>query len=404
MTLQNKHMRVLILLENHTYPLDVRVNPHAEYLVQSGYDVTVVSPSGKNFKWIEVLNGVKIFRYPGFFAEKTKIGYFLEFILSAVFLTLYSSILGLFPGFDILFVYNPPDIAWLVGFFPKLFGKKVFFDLRDLSPELFASKFGNKKKFILNLLLIMEKLSCKISDHIFVTNETTKRLIISRNNIPELQVSILRQGPDLEKIKPGLPDEDLRASAPVILGYIGNMSPERGICNLLEACHYLAYELGYGNWKCILIGKQTSACDLLQFAESLNIADHIIFTGFLLPDQWIPKLRAVDICIDPGSSNPGNDTSTTNKMMDYMALSKPLVVFDLPERHVTAGESALYAHINDNFDLAKKIAILIDSPDLRQLMGKIGLQRIQTTYAWQYQRNILLHAFSRITEGDGYES
>jgi hypothetical protein len=42
-------------------------------------------------------------------------------------------------------------------------------------------------------------------------------------------------------------------------------------------------------------------------------------------------LSAVDLCVQPDPSSPLNDRSTMNKLMEYMALGKATVAFDLAE-------------------------------------------------------------------------
>lgn len=392
----NKPTRVLILLENHVYPNDVRAKPHAESLAQNGYHVTVVSPGGKGYAFHEVDHDIHIYRYPCLFAETTKLGYLAEYLLALIFLTLIPVWVWIRHGLDIILLYNPPDILWGCGLLPKLFGKTLVFDIRDLSPELFLSKFDKKTSILTSILRQMEYFSCQIATHVVVTNESSRKIIAERNRLDINRVTVIRQGPDMLKITPTAPDPILRNRAEIILGYLGNMAPERGVVNLLQALHHLKYDLGYSNWHCILIGRKTNVVDLEQMAAELGIKDNLWFTGFLSQDEWVPILSSTDICIDPGSSNPGNDISTTNKMMDYMALGKPVVAFNLPERYGTAGDIALYARSNANLELAQQIAVLIDSPQLREKLGKAGRERIVNGLAWQFQKTILLRLFQRL--------
>ena len=71
----------------------------------------------------------------------------------------------------------------------------------------------------------------------------------------------------------------------------------------------------------------------------------------------MPRLLGVDI---------PNDRSTVIKMMEYLALGKPVVAFDLPEHRFTAQGAAVYARPNDELDYARQIALLIDNPERRR--------------------------------------
>jgi glycosyltransferase involved in cell wall biosynthesis len=88
------------------------------------------------------------------------------------------------------------------------------------------------------------------------------------------------------------------------------------------------------------------------------------------------------------------------KIMEYMALGKPIVAFDLPEHRVTAQSAALYVQPNDELEFARGLAALIDDPARRQRMGGFGRQRIETTLAWRYSALNLLKAYGLVTQSD----
>jgi glycosyltransferase involved in cell wall biosynthesis len=81
------------------------------------------------------------------------------------------------------------------------------------------------------------------------------------------------------------------------------------------------------------------------------------------------------------------------KLMEYMAMAKPTVVFDLPEHRVTLQDAGLYATSNNELDFAKKISLLIDDPIRRKKMGEIGLSRVRNELAWSHQEIHLLAAY-----------
>ena len=84
--------------------------------------------------------------------------------------------------------------------------------------------------------------------------------------------------------------------------------------------------------------------------------------------------------------------------MDYMALGKPTVAYDLHEHRVTAGEAALYAEPNDQVDLARQIARLIDDVALRSKLGEIGRQRMEQQFAWSFQKQCLLNVYDNLMQ------
>ena len=66
-------------------------------------------------------------------------------------------------------------------------------------------------------------------------------------------------------------------------------------------------------------------------------------------------LNTADVCVNPDVANDMNDKSTMNKIMEYMALGKPIVQFDLTEGRFSAQEASLYARANDPVDFANRI-------------------------------------------------
>jgi len=82
--------------------------------------------------------------------------------------------------------------------------------------------------------------------------------------------------------------------------------------------------------------------------------------------------------------------------MEYMALAKPIVQFDLTEGRFSAGEASLYARKNDELDLAEKIIELLDDPDKRKTMGEFGRNRVVNELEWNYEAPKLLRAYDAL--------
>jgi glycosyltransferase involved in cell wall biosynthesis len=107
-------------------------------------------------------------------------------------------------------------------------------------------------------------------------------------------------------------------------------------------------------------------------------------------------LNTADICVNPDVANDMNDKSTMNKIMEYMALGKPIVQYDLTEGRVSAQEASLYAAKNDPIDLAAKLLALLDDAALRRRMGEIGRERVRNVLAWEHEAPRLLAAYEAL--------
>jgi glycosyltransferase involved in cell wall biosynthesis len=87
------------------------------------------------------------------------------------------------------------------------------------------------------------------------------------------------------------------------------------------------------------------------------------------------------------------------KLMEYMALGKPIVAFDLPEHRVSAQDAAEFARPNDERDFARTIAELMDDPERRRAMGEAGRRRVSAELAWPYSVPKLLRAYDSVFHG-----
>lgn len=393
-----KKIHWVALVENHAYPADARVRPHLETLAAAGYDVSVISPRRKGQSKYEKVNGVQVYRFslPAYGSKTTS--YLMEFLHATFVMTLLTLWVWFRHGLDILHVFNPPDTLVIAALLPKLSGKTILFDLRDLSPELYMSKYEKHNKILYTLLVWFERITCRIANHVITTNETYRNIVIERDGLNPSRVSVVRQGPDLMRGYLVKPDADIRSRARFIIGYLGSMAKEDGIDHLLQALYHLDKEFNHQDWYCILIGPSDDLDGLQRLARELGILDRVLFTGYLRFEQWISCLSAADICIEPAPSNPVNDISTTNKLMDYMALGKPIVSYGLTEQRVTAGEASLYAKPNDPIDMAKQIAFLIENSELRAHLGVIGRERIEEHLALQHQQVRLLSICGSLAE------
>jgi glycosyltransferase involved in cell wall biosynthesis len=174
------------------------------------------------------------------------------------------------------------------------------------------------------------------------------------------------------------------------------MNPQDGLDHLLKAIHHLVRDLKRTDFHCVLIGSGDSLEALRAQAAALGIDDFVEFTGFIPDEDMVRYLSTADICLDPNPSSPLNDVSTWIKVMEYMALAKPVVSFDLKETRVSAGPAALYAPPNDEHAFATIIASLMNDPALRIEMGRLGVARVQTELGWHVTSQNLLRAYDRL--------
>ncbi|NOZ36668.1 MAG: glycosyltransferase family 4 protein [Gammaproteobacteria bacterium] len=385
--------RVLIIVENLPSPFDRRVWQEATTLIEAGYEVSIICPVGKGYeKKYELIDGVHIYRHSLPLEAEGALGYLLEYTVALFWQFTLACRVLLTRGFDVIHACNPPDNIFLIGGFFKLFGKKFLFDHHDINPELYEAKFG-RRDFFYKIMLAWEKWSFKTANVSIATNESYKRIAIERGGMSEQRVFVVRSGPKLDRLRIMPPVESLKKGKKFLVGYVGVMGAQEGIDYLLRAAQHIVFEMGRQDVHFGLVGGGTSLDEMKAYAEQLKISQYVTFTGRVPDEEMLQMLNTADVCVNPDVANEMNDKSTMNKIMEYMALGKPIVQFDLTEGRYSAQEASLYALKNDDKDMAEKIVELLDNAKKRTAMGKLGRKRVEDKLSWEHEAPKLLQAY-----------
>ncbi len=388
--------RVLILVENLPVPFDRRVWQEACALRDAGYAVAVICPSGHGHEQLrETIDAIEVYRYRLPTEGSGGLGYAVEY-LSAIANTLWLSLrLFVTRGFDVIHACNPPDLFFLVGGVFKLFGVKFIFDHHDLAPELYVAKFG-RRDWLYRLLLRLERWTFRIADVSIATNDSYRRIAITRGGMAPDRVFVVRSGPSVSRLKQVPPAARLKCGRQYLVGYVGVMGKQDGVHVLLQAARDIVVTRGRCDVHFGLVGSGTSFKELKALAQELGIADYVTFTGRVPDEQLLLMLNTADVCVNPDVANELNDKSTMNKVLEYMALGKPIVQFESTEGRLSAQGASVYATKNDPLDLAAKIVELLSDPHRRAVMGSIGRRRIDEQLEWRHQVPRLLAAYAAL--------
>jgi glycosyltransferase involved in cell wall biosynthesis len=391
-----RRRRVLIIVQNLPLPFDRRVWQEATELAANGYTVSVICPKGKGYeKSYELMNNVHIHRHPLPFEANGVFGYLLEYSVSLLFEFLLAFKILYTRGFDVIHACNPPDNIFLIGGFFKLFRKKFLFDHHDINPELYEAKFGRRDLFY-KLMLLWERLTFMAADVSIATNNSYREIALTRGKMDPDKVFVVRSGPSLERMKIIPPVPELKRGRPFLIGYVGVMGKQEGIEYLIEVARILVHDAKRNDVHFALVGGGPALEDMKQLAEQKQVAEYMTFTGRAPDRVLLEVLNTSDICVNPDEVNPMNDKSTMNKIMEYMALGKPIIQFDVTEGRFSAGPASLYAKANDAKAMADAVVYLLDRPALRAQMGRQGRLRVEEELAWPYEAPKLLAAYNAV--------
>jgi glycosyltransferase involved in cell wall biosynthesis len=388
--------KILIIVENLPVPFDRRVWMEATTLQRAGYQVSIICPTGKGHEKLEEeIDGIFIYRHRLPPELNSSIGYLKEYAAALWWEWKLALRVRQQRGFDVIHACNPPDLIFLVAAWFKFFhGTKFIFDHHDLNPELYESKF-NRRDFFYHTLVGAERLTFMMADTVISTNESYRDVAITRGKKRSEDVFVVRSGPKVDKFKPVPPDPAYRRGREYLVGYLGVMGPQDGVDHLLKAAQTLIVQRGRTDIQFCLIGSGSMFEELQKLARELAVIDFVEFTGRIPDEEVIRRLSSCDVCVNPDPLNPLNDKSTMNKILEYMALERPIVQYDLLEGRRSAADASVYAEPNNIQDLATKIEQLLADPEARARMGQIGRQRMVDTLEWKHQAAQLLNAYEK---------
>ncbi len=389
--------RVLVIVQNLPVPFDRRVWLECRALTAAGYDVTVVCPKGPGDPAREVLDGVTLLKYhqyaPGGGFAQFALEYVWSFVATAA-LVLRGRRRG---RFAVLQACNPPDIFWPIARVLRLVdGTRFVFDHHDLCPELFESRFPGGGRMLHRALLLLERATFRTADRVVSTNESYREVAVARGGKARSDVTVVRTGPDPDRLRPAQPDPALRRGRRHLVAYIGVMGPQDGVDVAVRAAYEVVHGLGRDDVSFTFMGAGDSYADVVALRDELGLAEYVDLPG-RVPDQTVVDvLSTADVGLSPDPKNPLNNVSTMNKTLEYMAFGLPVVAFDLTETAVSAGAAAAYVADGDVRGYARTILELLDDDDERARMGRCGRARIEEELGWPHQRVAYVRVYDEL--------
>ena len=392
--------RVLIIVQNLPVPFDRRVWLECQALVSAGYQVAVVCPKGDGDPAYEVVDTVALYKYRPYAPGGSKLGFVTEYAYS-FFATAWLTLRARRSGrFGVIQACNPPDIFWPIALLLGALDRTRFvFDHHDLSPELYESRFPDGPRLPYTMLRALERRTHRTADHVIATNDSYRDVAVTRNGKPASDVTVVRTGPDPQRLRRGPAHPELRRDRRFLAAYIGVMGPQDGVDIVVQAAGIVVHQLRRDDIAFTLIGSGDCFADLVALRDELGLAGHVEFTG-RAPDELVARiLSTADVGLSPDPKNPLNDVSTMNKTMEYMAFELPVVAFDLRETRVSAGDAGVYVEPNDVEKYAAAIVELMDDEPRRSRLGKLGRARVEQELAWSHQQRAYLGVYQRLTSG-----
>jgi glycosyltransferase involved in cell wall biosynthesis len=192
-------------------------------------------------------------------------------------------------------------------------------------------------------------------------------------------------------------DQAWKKGRQFLVGYVGVIGAQEGLDLLMRSVKHIL-EKGRRDLQFAVVGDGPTLGDIKALAQDLGVADFVTFVGRADDSTLFTILSTADVCVNPDRPNAMNDKSTMNKILEYMALGKPIVQYDLTEGRFSAQGASLYARNEDPIDFAEKILELLNDPNARARMGELGRARVLEELAWSHEEPKLLQAYDMLFE------
>ena len=156
-----------------------------------------------------------------------------------------------------------------------------------------------------------------------------------------------------------------------ILGYIGRLTPGKGLDVLLRSLTRLSID-----WRFALIGDGEQRQELEQLSASLGIAECIKFFGF--QEDRISFLKGFDVFVLPSRSE-----GIPRCLMEAMAAGTPIVASDIPGCRVLVSheKTGLSFPVNDARALAYRIGALAANLKVGKDLAQNGRELIESRFS-----------------------
>lgn len=383
--------RVVMLLENNPYELDVRVRGEARSLAAAGYDVTVLAPRAPGTPARAVLDGVRVERFRLPEARGGALSFAAEYLVAAGQLHA-RGLAHLVRGADVLHLHNPPDLFFGLGALARLLGRAVVFDHHDLAPEMTEAKFGSPR--LRRAMLVLERATFRVSSAVLAANASHREVAVGRGGVDPARVTIVRNGPPRTVLDRRSPGRDGALADPVVV-FVGEMAAQDGVAELPDMLAALTTAHGLPGARLVLVGRGPMRAELEAAFAARGLTEQVTFTGQVSHDEVFGLVAAADVCVDPSPPTPYNERSTMIKIAEYLAVGRPVVAHALRETRRTAGDAARYVSEPGGAALAAAVAELAADPLQRTTMVARGRARAREL-TWDVSERALLAAYATL--------
>ena len=360
-------MKSVCILAQTPYELDMRVRRKGEALVEAGYSVDVLSLHRAPLQKTYMLNGVNIHNVSLGKKRGSLARYAFEYMAFFAWSCFHLTKRMPSKRYDLVDVNTLPDFLIFAGTFARSMGAKLVFDMHEITPEFYMSKYGiEESSRWIDFLKYLEKISFDFADHVITINEPIRDLLASRG-LRRSKSTVIMNSADEATFGEGsmASSTDLPEEVPAfVMMYHGTLTKIYGLDIAIEAFSLAQQEMpGAEMW---ILGEGAEHVALQKLAQERGIASKVKLLGYLPPSQMPHWLSKCDVGVLPIRRDQFLEHASPNKLSEYIIKGKPVIISRLKAIRYYFGEDALaYFEPNDPVSLAQQMIRVYRDKGLR---------------------------------------
>ncbi|WP_375749547.1 glycosyltransferase family 4 protein [Vibrio sp. HN007] len=238
-----------------------------------------------------------------------------------------------------------------------------------------------------NMMVNLEAQAAKEADAVFTLTKALKNELISRG-VDENKITLLPNGVDSSRFvlidrNDALANE-LGFDGQVIIGFIGSVVQYEGVEYIIEAANILKGR-GVHNFSVLIVGDGAVLEDAKALVSRLELEETVVFTGRVPHEDVEQYYSIVDICPLPRKGLPVCEMVSPLKPFEAMAMGKTVVSSNVEAlaEIVQDGVTGLLHQKDDASDLADKLELLINNPELNHRLGSTARDWVVKERDWK---------------------
>jgi glycosyltransferase involved in cell wall biosynthesis len=388
---------VCLLLQNHYEP-DIRVRRKAETLVAAGYSVDVLAlRSRHNDARQYTLAGVNVYTVALGKKRGSLLRYAFEYVAFCLWAFWKLFFLMRKKHYAVVDVNNLPDFLVFAAAYAKWKGAKLVFDMHEITPEFYISKYSiSQTSWLVKALKLIERASFNFADHVLAINRPIQELLENRGLQPG-KCTVITNSADESWFEQGsrpvgAPDGERRPK--FVIMYHGTLTRIYGLDIAIEAFSLAKKDMPGSEFWILGDGPETPA--LQRLAQQLGMSSQVKFLGRVMPEQILGWLAQCDIGVLATRRDVFLDLSFSNKLSEYVIMGKAVIASRLKAIRYYFDEDALtFFQPQNAADLARQMTRLYEHPELRARLAAHAAQQY-APIGWSVMRERYLQLMAKL--------